>query len=242
MFRQAVFGFLVLFLGAFPAGGEQPARPLANFDKAKVVARDSIYADRRIDYYCSCSYTPKNASGGVIDKASCGLVSSSSIATRLDWEHVVPAWFFGNKRSCWAKVGCKPGVEGRECCERTDPEFKQVEADLHNLVPSVALLNVVRSNHAYGMVEGDPRKYGRCEFEIGGNPKRVEPPQSVRGDLARVWLYMIDTYGVEVTEADLAVLKLWSLADPVDEWERLRDRRIEAAQGNFNPYVRNAAP
>lgn len=242
MFRQAVFGFLVLLPCTFPAGGQQPARPLSSFDAAKVVARDSIYPDRRVDYYCSCSYTPKNESGGVIDKTSCGLVSNSSIATRLDWEHVVPAWFFGNKRSCWAKVGCKPGVEGRECCERTDPEFKQVEADLHNLVPSVALLNVVRSNYAYGMVEGDPRKYGRCEFEVGGNPKRVEPPPSVRGDLARVWLYMIDTYGVQVGAADLAVLKLWSLADPVDEWERLRDRRIEAAQGNFNPYVRNAAP
>jgi endonuclease I len=30
----------------------------------------------------------------------------------------------------------------------------------------------------------------------------------------------------------------WSKADPVDQWEQLRDRRIAAVQGNKNPFVR----
>ncbi len=29
----------------------------------------------------------------------------------------------------------------------------------------------------------------------------------------------------------------WNRADPVDEWERARARRIEAIQGNRNPFI-----
>lgn len=58
MFRQAVFGFLVLLLGAFPAGGEQLTHPLSSLDAAKVVNRGSIYAGRPVDRSCACGCTP----------------------------------------------------------------------------------------------------------------------------------------------------------------------------------------
>jgi deoxyribonuclease-1 len=34
------------------------------------------------------------------------------------------------------------------------------------------------------------------------------------------------------------MFEAWSKSDPVDEWERLRDRRIDAVQGNKNPFVK----
>lgn len=49
---------------------------------------------------------------------------------------------------------------------------------------------------------------------------------------------MSDTYNIKLTAAQRAMFQVWSQADPVDSWELLRDRRIEAVQGNKNPFVR----
>ena len=85
---------------------------------------------------------------------------------------------------------------------------------------------------------GEVRQYGARNFEIGGKPRVTEPREEVRGDAARVWLYMSGTYNIKLTAAQRAMFQVWSQADPVDSWELLRDRRIEAVQGNKNPFVR----
>ena len=113
-----------------------------------------------------------------------------------------------------------------------------MEADLHNLAPSVGELNADRSNHPYGEVPGEPREYGSCDFEMGTNPKRAEPPAAVQGDVARIWFYMAQTYAVPLTAAQRRMLTRWSADDPVDEWEKLRDDRVEAPQANRNAWVR----
>jgi deoxyribonuclease-1 len=66
----------------------------------------------------------------------------------------------------------------------------------------------------------------------------TEPPPQVRGDAARIWFYMSDTYGVKLTAAQRRLLQTWAKADPVDDWERLRNKRVAAAQGNLNPHVK----
>lgn len=155
----------------------------------------------------------------------------------------MPAWFFGHARACW-KTGaaeCVKGgkkFKGRECCAKADPVFQHMEADLHNLAPSVGELNADRSNRPYGEVPGEPREYGSCDFEMGTNPKRAEPPAAVQGDVARIWFYMAQTCAVPLTATQRRMLTRWSADDPVDDWERLRDERVEAAQGNRNPWVR----
>ena len=51
---------------------------------------------------------------------------------------------------------------------------------------------------------------------------------------------MADTYpGMTLTVAERALMEAWHAADSVTDWELLRDERIEAAQGNKNPFVRN---
>ncbi|MEK7856718.1 MAG: endonuclease, partial [Acidobacteriota bacterium] len=90
----------------------------------------------------------------------------------------------------------------------------------------------------YGEVAGEARQYGACNFEIGGKPKVTEPPDNVKGDAARIWFYMSDTYGIKITDSQRKMFEDWSKSDPPDAWERLRNRRIDAAQGNKNPYVK----
>jgi len=236
---------LALFIPQL-AFGEPPSRPIKTFGSAKKIARDAIYSDHKLDFYCGCDYTtPKKGSGGTINPSNCGYKprKSAKRGARLEWEHVVPAYYFGSPRACWkngSEKCVKPNgkkMPARDCCSTIDSTFRQIEADLHNLVPAVGELNGDRSNLQYGIVEGEPRTYGRCDFEIGGKPKLTEPIDDVRGDAGRIWLYMSDTYGISISDKQRKMFEEWSEADPVDDWERLRNIRIEAAQGNRNSYV-----
>lgn len=245
MILRGVLGGIA-FLAFEIAFAESPSHPMSSFESAKRVALNVIYADHTVDFYCNCEFTPAiKGSSGVIDAASCGYSprKSKTRGKKLEWEHVVPASFFGAKRACWKKGNPKcensDGVayKGRRCCSKVDKVFKKIEADLHNLTPAVGELNGDRNDLPYGMVEGEPRQYGQCDFEIGGSPKVVEPRPAVRGDAARTWLYMSDTYGIPLTEEQRAMFEEWSQMDRPDRWERLRNDRIEAAQGNHNDYV-----
>jgi deoxyribonuclease-1 len=80
-----------------------------------------------------------------------------------------------------------------------------MEAELHNLVPSVGELNAARSNLPYGEVPGEPRGYGACDFEVAGGV--VEPAIEVRGDLARVYLAMDLWYDIGLTPQKRAQLE-----------------------------------
>lgn len=236
---------LLLFCVALPSVAEPPSRPFATFAKAKVVARDGIYANHETDFYCGCAFEPKGASGGAIQAGECGYKPRKNKARgkQLEWEHVMPAYFFGHNRTCWrsGNAQCERNgtpYKGRACCAKVDNTFRKIEADLHNLVPAVGELNADRSNKPYGVVAGEPREYGACDFEVGGKPAVTEPPDNVRGDAARVWLYMSETHKIKLSDAERKMFEAWSRADPPDRWERLRDKRIAAAQGNHNEFVK----
>ncbi len=113
-----------------------------------------------------------------------------------------------------------------------------MEAELHNLVPSVGELNADRSNLPYGEVPGEPRAYGDCDFEVADG--LVEPAIGVRGDLARIYLAMDLWYDIGLTPEERAQFEAWSAADRPDMWEAERDRRIEIVEGAGNPFVLEA--
>jgi len=236
---------IIVCLAADATLADPPSRPFTSFASAKRVARDAIYAGHDITFYCGCDYTPnKTGTSGKIDATECGYAprKNKTRGKRLEWEHVVPARFFGEHRTCWKEGNAEcvrngKAYKGRACCDKVDNEFKQIEADLHNLTPSVGEINGDRSDLPYGVVEGPATEYGQCDFKIGGDPKVAEPRDEVKGNAARIWFYMSDTYGVTLTAEQRAMFKEWSAADPVDDWEWLRNDRIDAAQGNRNPVV-----
>lgn len=168
-----------------------------------------------------------------MDLESCDYITrkDNARATRLEWEHVVPASLYGQVRPCWAKGG-------REHCSRHDPEFQAMEADLHNLVPSVGEINNDRSNFHFGIIHDRDPQYGNCDFKVDFARRTAEPRKAIRGDIARIYFYMIDTYQVTVPKEKYAMLLQWHQEDPVDAWELERDFRIEEVQGNYNPYIR----
>ena len=109
-----------------------------------------------------------------------------------------------------------------------------------NLTPAIGALNRARSDDFYGMVEGEVRQFGQCDFESPGDI--TEPWPQVRGDIARIQLYMLDEYGdtlgFQFEHSYLSMLYRWSLEDPVTDREIEINQRICEQQGKGNRFVR----
>ena len=216
--------FLVALLVFNVAHAAQPS-----FSKSKRILAE-IYAEQPVSFYCGCDYKKKGKKL-IPDLDSCGYDprKNAKRAKRIEWEHVMPAWAFGHQLQCWQDGG-------RKNC-RKSRNFKQMEADMHNLVPAVGEVNGDRSNYRFGMLEGENRAYGSCDVEIDFKARKAEPAPYLRGDIARTYFYMRDTYGVRLSKQQRRLFEAWAKQDPVDDWERKRNDLIEVRQGNRNPYV-----
>ncbi|WP_086480419.1 endonuclease [Oceanospirillum sanctuarii] len=206
-----------------------------NFSAAKKDAV-KVYQGQETSFYCGCEYR-REGKKLVPDWESCGYSprKNANRGSRIEWEHVVPAWHFGHQLQCWQNGG-------RKNCTRNDPKFAAMEADLMNLVPAVGELNGDRSNYKFGMIPGEPRAYGRCDFEVDFKGKTAEPPENVRGDIARIYFYMRDTYGLQISRQQRQLLEAWNRQDPESDWERERKRRIEKLQGAKLPVASPTRP
>ena len=145
-----------------------------------------------------------------------------------------------NREHVWAKSHGFPG-KGQEAY-----------TDIHHLRPTDQTVNSDRGNK---------------DFDNGGTPHHeaagarmdadsFEPPNRVKGDVARMMFYMAVRYEGErgsktpdlklikttsrkksATFGHLCTLLKWHKADPVDEWEQRRNKVIYQIQGNRNPFI-----
>ncbi|RVU30883.1 endonuclease [Neptunomonas marina] len=201
----------------------------ASFSQSKRTLSE-IYADQATSFYCGCEFV-KEGKKLVPLHESCGYVprKNANRASRIEWEHVMPAWAFGHQLQCWQEGG-------RKNC-RKDERFRTMEADMHNLVPAIGEVNGDRSNYSFAMLSGEPRSYGACDMEVHFKSRKVEPPEHRRGDIARSYFYMRDQYGVRLSKQQTQLFEAWDKQDPVDHWERQRNQEIARLQGNENPYI-----
>ncbi|WP_017842828.1 endonuclease [Methylotuvimicrobium buryatense] len=204
------------------------------FEQAKAEARQYVYHDRTQagTFYCGCNWEWVGRSGGRVDLESCGyqIRSQANRAIRTEWEHVVPASNFDRARLCWQNGG-------RKNCNSVDPVFNAMEADLHNLTPSVGEINANRSNYNFGMLPSTPKQHGACDFKVDFKGRTAEPRDEVKGQIARIYFYMHDRYNMRMSQQQQQLLLAWDKQFPVSEWERDRDRRIAARMGHSNPFV-----
>jgi deoxyribonuclease I len=219
-----------------------PARPRGGDEAALAAALTWAYRDFPVESYCGCAFGDDQRV-----RSGCAYADAASAAIR--WEPVVPPSRFGVYRHCWQQWDAGDGNEAltRRKCAALDPEFAEMDADLYNYHPALADLSARRAGNPYALVQGEPREFGACDFEtqsVMGKSLRVEPPADVRGDLARIYLYMAGKYGkgrdwkIKLSREQRQLYEKWSETDPVDDHERLRACRIAAIQGWENPYVK----
>ncbi len=145
-------------------------------------------------------------------------------------------------------------------------------SDIVHVIPTDGYVNSRRNNNPFGEVtdqtaqvktsEGGYSKWGAPRAGLGA-PAEVttvfEPNDEVKGDIARIYMYMATCYeniattftegtGQYVFNADgtayqplqqwvLDMMMRWSKQDPVDSIERARNDSIYLVQQNRNPFV-----
>ncbi|MFN2360040.1 MAG: endonuclease [Marinobacter sp.] len=114
-----------------------------------------------------------------------------------------------------------------------DDRYRQIASDLHNIVPVRSRTEMRQRNALYEQL-GPAGKADECG--IRESAQFFEPPETVKGDVARTVAYMVDTYDLPWAGAT-RVFKSWNRMDPPDDRELTRHRQIAEIQGNENPFV-----
>ena len=143
--------------------------------------------------------------------------------------------------------------------------------DLHHLRPADAQVDVARSSMTFGNVRTQSQSWQVVQYngtpvlwvdpDWAGGTGMVEVRDEVKGDVARILLYVWSVYGgadgenqnlwvdqppsgvgYEINEgqrviASKEVLLEWCRCDPVDTWEMGRNDTVQALQGNRNVFI-----
>lgn len=223
---------LTLFMLAAPSF----AAP-TSFSQSKALMKQQVYLDQNIGgalgtIYCGCDWEWTGRSGGRINFESCGyeVRAQQNRAQRIEWEHIVPASWMGNQRQCWQNGG-------RKNCTSNDAEFSVMEADMHNLSPSIGEVNADRSNYRLSPVAGIEQMYGQCKSKTDFKARAFEPRDEAKGLVARVNFYIHDRYNLNMSRQQQQVFMAWDKQFPVTAWELERDQRIAKVMGHSNAFV-----
>jgi deoxyribonuclease-1 len=222
--------FIFMPILAYSSGNET----IKSFAKAKKHAA-LIHKEYPYTIYCHCKYFGKQ-----VDLQSCGYKTKHDPkrASRLEWEHVVPAEAFGQSFVEWREgtPACKKRhLKGRKCAG-TNPEFARMEGDLYNLWPEIGELNGLRSNFAMAELNGTGQ-FGGCKAKI--QDRKFEPMDEAKGIVARVYQYMDLNYpgrGI-ISGKNIKLFEAWNKLHPVTDWECKRAQKIQSIQKNVNSIL-----
>ena len=238
------FYFLLLIFLSFQtniAQSNEGNKKIDSFSKSKKILK-KIHQESPVTFYCQCKYNDNKPNWG-----SCGFRprKDKKRASRIEWEHILPASHFGIKFDTW--VNGHPNCinnkgkkfKGRKCTEKVHKLYRYMQADLYNLQPAIGEVNGLRSNYQIGEIDGEVREFGECDIEIKN--KKVDPAPKIRGDIARTYLYMEQTYPqyIKFNQSIKKLIIKWDQDDPVDKWECKRSNLISKIQGNKNKILQN---
>ena len=199
-----------LLSGMLLAGmsGAHPSAP-PDYDAARPLFWSKLYPQGGESLYCGSSFSGRRG-------------------RKFNVEHVFPMSWVINKLKCGT----------RSQCRNRSKTFNKIEADLHNLYPSLKHINDARGSFRYGVISGEKRQFGKqCDFEVNFRKRVVEPRKSVRGEIARAMFYMKDKYDVVIFRKQGNLLLQWHEADPPSRLEKKRNDKIEKIQGNRNKFI-----
>jgi deoxyribonuclease-1 len=207
---RLILALLALSLSVYTDMPQAVAQQSAipDYETARSVFWRQLYADGGETLYCGVPFGQERQRG-------------------LNVEHVFPMSWVTKELDCGTR---------REC-RRYSKQFNHIEADLHNLFPSRTDVNDDRGSFPFGMVKGEARRYGQCDFEVHFKQRKVEPRPAVRGDIARAMFYMADSYGFKIFKRQGQMLARWHQEDPPDAADRRRNDTIERLQGNRNLFI-----
>lgn len=233
--KKLTFIFIsVLMLTLNIAQGKLPTTPVNSSLQMKK-ALSEIYQTNRFTFFCAQPFNPENK----VRFQSCK--KCPVMEAKIQWMPIVPPSLLAGHLLCYREKMCinQHGIrfKGIKCCQKTDVLYRQMSQDLHNVVPEISFLKQSRGHYPFGLIPKTSAPLQGCHFYVDKKHKIVEVAPHLRGRIARTYLYMKETYHLPIEQEQLSLFYSWHQQYPVDAWERERNDKIKAIQGNGNPYI-----
>lgn len=151
-----------------------------------------------------------------------------------------------NQSDFWNREHTWPSSHGFS--DNTDTAY----TDVHNLRPSDATVNSSKSNKDFDDIENSADNAQGEAPDTYTNSDFWEPRDNIKGDVARILLYMDVRYNSQRLDLEvldritfsnnpeigvLYTLLRWHNDDPVDDYEANRHNKAFSYQNNRNPFV-----
>ncbi len=195
--------------------------------------RHTLYCGAKFDEQKNVTLPPGFATGKYLNRLR-----------RYETEHVVPAENFGRSFVEWREGDPKcvnskgKAYKGRRCAEKTNAEYRLMQADMYNLYPAIGAVNAARSNYNFTILSAQASSFGTCDMRI--ETRKVQPPETARGPIARSYLYMDATYKrFNMSNSQRKLMEAWDKQYPVSPQECLRAGRIARSQQNTNQILQS---
>ena len=211
-----------------------------SFSKTKKTLLKKVYYDHHYTFYCAIPFQVRQVNGkqkAIVKPIQEGFHyrKNQKRASRIEWEHIMPAEQFGGALACWHTGNSKcikhgKKYKGRKCCEKVSTEFRLMQADMNNLVPAIGEINGDRSNFRYMDTNSSIKgQYGQCPMLIDFKARRAYPAQYTKGFIGRDYLYMSKKYHIKLSKRERKMMEVWSKY-PETVWEKTREQRINLLQ------------
>jgi deoxyribonuclease-1 len=214
---------------------------IQSFSKAKKLLEKKVYNNHLKTFYCGATFDAKK---NVTPPKGFTTTKYVKRAKKVEWEHVVPAENFGRTFSEWRDghrqcINSKgKSFKGRKCAEKINTDYRYMQADMYNLYPAIGAVNGLRSNYNFTVLPAVKSDFGSCAMKI--ESRKAEPPEAVRGQIARTYLYMEASYKrYSMSKSQRQLMNAWDKMYPVDSWECTRAKKISHLQKSLNHIVKN---
>ncbi len=180
--------------------------------------------------YCGCALYSFN-NHLYFDNKNCTyeILNHRQRGKRLELAHIVPPSLYAKDLPCKNK-----------CREENNKTFIKRDIDLHNIFPFLGELTSIRLSYKFVeklKVQGLHIKYGNCVFDIDKVHKEIVPPDISRGIIARAYLYMNQTYKLNIKSSEIDLFTKWDKIHKVTKEECARNKAIYDVQGNYNDFI-----
>ena len=191
-----------------------------------------LYQAHRFTFFCDLPYS----STGQVTIYPCE--QCLPIEKSIKWMRLVPTPEYANSLSCYQHQRCVKEngkwYKGIACCLKQSTLFKSMHYDLHNFVPETPQLSQMRRQYEFELNLG---VNAPCSFLFNNKKKKLGTSLIKLGWIARTYLYMDDTYGLNLSKKVRQQFIDWHMQSPPTKWEIRRNQMINQIQGNVNHWI-----
>tara|TARA_R110002110_G_scaffold121431_2_gene297290 strand:- start:124579 stop:125277 length:699 start_codon:yes stop_codon:yes gene_type:complete len=229
-YRLAIFSLL---FSAFSVWAQMPIQPLKT---EKHVSQALLKIHQAAPHSAFCQ-EPIDQLGNFVSQETPSFVKKPSVI----WYPVVSKKMLAQHRPCYQEAICvdknHQRFKGLRCCKQLDNLYNIMLHDLHNRLPIHPKLQKILNQTHYDTVQD---KY-HCETFYGlfydKKQKILEVPNRLKGEIARINLYMADAYSLPMSQSTRLLYTQWHQAFPPSKWELEKNSLVAEIQGNRNPFV-----